>query len=314
MKSDQKKIFEDNKSNNIHKPNENIYSELGYEEHHEIPKPSLDKIKESISLAREILFPGYYSEWKEEEDMDKELEENLNDFSGIMSSEIASSLCFDCDHNNRIRCNKCEERSEEIVDHLIGKINRTRDILLKDVKAIYEFDPAAKSIDEVILSYPAIKALTNYRIAHILYEKEVPLLPRIITEIAHSETGIDIHPGANIGEGFFIDHGTGVVIGETCEIGDNVKIYQGVTLGAKTFPLDENEKPVKGIPRHPIIEKDVTIYAHATLLGRITIGDRSTIGSNVTVMEDIPSDSKIIQKLDRDDKLHQKVSKNGKDI
>lgn len=314
MNRDHKQMFDDYKPNNIHELSESIYREIGYEEHHEIPKPSLDNIKEAISLAREILFPGYYSEWKEEGEMNKELEENLGNFSGIMKSEIANSLCFDCDHKNRIKCNECEERSEEIVDHLVDKINRIRDRLLKDVKAIYEFDPAAKSIDEVILSYPAIKALTNYRIAHILYKKEVPLLPRIITEIAHSETGIDIHPGAHIGEEFFIDHGAGVVIGETCEIGDNVKIYQGVTLGAKTFPLDEDETPVKGIPRHPIIENDVTIYAHATVLGRITVGENSTIGSNVTVLEDVPSDSKIIQKVDRNDKLHQRVSKNGKDL
>jgi len=296
------------------KLNKNIYREIGYEEHHEIPKPSLKKIKKGILLFRQLLFPGYYSEWKDEEKMNEELSDNINQFSKIMLSQVSTSLCFDCDHNRLQKCDICERKAKEIISYLLQKIDVIRDKLLKDVRALYEYDPAAKSIDEVILSYPAIKSLTNYRVAHILYEKDVPLLPRVITEIAHSETGIDIHPGAEIGKEFFIDHGTGVVIGETCEIGDNVKIYQGVTLGAKTIPLDEDEKPVKGIPRHPIIENDVTIYAHATVLGRITLGENSTIGSNVTVLEDVPSDSKIIQKLDRDDKLHQKVSKNGKDV
>ncbi|MFW6196324.1 MAG: serine O-acetyltransferase EpsC [Thermoplasmatota archaeon] len=314
MKGEFKEKFDENKLDNLSKLSENIYQEIGYQEHHEIPKPSLENIKRSISLVREILFPGYYSEWKDEDEMNRELKENLFDFSKMMKSEISTALCFDCDHKNRVKCDECEKRSEEIIAYIVNEIDKTRNKLLKDVRAIYEFDPAAKSIDEVILSYPAIKALMNYRIAHTLYEKEVPLLPRIITEIAHSETGIDIHPGADIGEEFFIDHGTGVVIGETCEIGDNVKIYQVVTLGAKTFPLDKDEKPVKGFPRHPIIEDNVTIYAHATVLGRITIGEKSTIGSNVTVLEDVPSDSKIIQKLDRNDKLHQKVSKNGKDL
>ena len=138
-------------------------------------------------------------------------------------------------------------------------------------------------------------AIINHRIAHVLYECKVPLIPRIINEMAHSRTGIDIHPGASIGENFFIDHGTGVVIGETCIIGNNVKLYQGVTLGAKSFPLDEDGKPIKGIPRHPILEDNVIVYSNATILGRITIGQGATVGGNIWVTEDVPAGARIVQ-------------------
>ena len=153
--------------------------------------------------------------------------------------------------------------------------------------AAFNGDPAAKSTAEIISCYPVIKTLTNYRIAHELFKMEVPLIPRMLTEMAHSETGIDIHPGATIGEYFTIDHGTGVVIGETCVIGNNVKLYQGVTLGAKSFPLDDEGNPIKGIPRHPIIENNVVIYANATVLGRITIGDHCIVGANTWVLQDM---------------------------
>ena len=156
-----------------------------------------------------------------------------------------------------------------------------------DVEAAYNGDPAASSFGEIISCYPIIKALINYRIAHELYVIGVPLIPRMITEMAHSETGIDIHPAATIGEHFTIDHGTGVVIGATCVIGNNVKLYQGVTLGAISFPLDENGNPIKGIPRHPILEDNVIIYANATILGRITIGQNCVVGANVWVTRDM---------------------------
>ena len=161
--------------------------------------------------------------------------------------------------------------------------------------AAFNGDPAAKSYGEIIFCYPTIRALTNYRVANQLLKLGVPLIPRILSEMAHSETGIDIHPGAEIGESFTIDHGTGVVIGETCIIGKNVKLYQGVTLGAKSFPLDENGNPIKGIPRHPIVEDNVVIYAGATILGRITVGANSTIGGNLWVTNNVPSNSKLIQ-------------------
>jgi serine O-acetyltransferase len=167
--------------------------------------------------------------------------------------------------------------------------------LLSDVRAAYEGDPAATSTDETIFCYPGILAVTNQRVAHELYRLEVPLLPRMLTEQAHSVTGIDIHPGASIGERFFIDHGTGVVIGETSTIGNNVRLYQGVTLGAKSFPLDEHGNPLKGIPRHPIVEDDVVIYAGATVLGRVTVGRGSVIGGNVWVTENVPPGSKLSQ-------------------
>jgi len=168
-------------------------------------------------------------------------------------------------------------------------------MLAMDVQAAYEGDPAAKSHGETIFCYPSITAMIHYRIAHALYILDVPLIPRIITEMAHSHTGIDIHPGATISENFFIDHGTGVVIGETTIIGNNVRIYQGVTLGAKSFPLDENGNPMKGIPRHPIVEDDVIIYSGATILGRVTIGRGSVIGGNVWLTESVPPQTNVVQ-------------------
>jgi serine O-acetyltransferase len=173
--------------------------------------------------------------------------------------------------------------------------------LATDVQAAYEGDPAATSPDETIFCYPGVLAITNYRLAHELYLLDVPLIPRIVTEHAHSITGIDIHPGATIGESFFIDHGTGVVIGETCEIGSRVRLYQGVTLGAKSFPLDQNGNPIKGIKRHPVVEDDVIIYSEATILGRVTIGRGSVIGGNVWLTRDVPPGSLITQAQTRQD-------------
>jgi len=167
--------------------------------------------------------------------------------------------------------------------------------LALDVQASYEGDPAAASPDEVIFCYPGIVAITNYRLAHELHLLDVPIIPRMITEAAHSATGIDIHPGAVIGERFFIDHGTGIVIGATCIIGSRVRIYQGVTLGAKSFQLDEKGNPVRGIDRHPVVEDDVTIYSGATILGRVTIGRGSVIGGNVWLVHSVPPESRITQ-------------------
>ncbi len=168
-------------------------------------------------------------------------------------------------------------------------------MLATDVQAAYEGDPAATSHSEAILCDPGILAVTNYRLAHELHKLDVPLLPRVITEHAHSITGIDIHPGAQIGDRLFIDHGTGVVIGETAIIGRNVRVYQGVTLGAKSFPVDREGNPVKGLDRHPIVEDDVVIYAGATILGRITIGRGSVIGGNVWLTHGVPPDSRVSQ-------------------
>ncbi|HNW83478.1 MAG TPA: serine acetyltransferase, partial [bacterium] len=171
-----------------------------------------------------------------------------------------------------------------------------RRLLALDVEAAYEGDPAAINPGETIFCYPGIRMLTSYRIAHSLYKIGVPLIPRIITEMAHSETGIDIHPEARIGEKFFMDHGTGIVIGGTTIIGKNVKLYQGVTLGAKSFPKDDKGNPVKGIPRHPIVEDNVVIYSNATILGRITIGKGAVIGGNTLVMNDVPAGSRVVNR------------------
>ena len=168
--------------------------------------------------------------------------------------------------------------------------------LLMDVVATYDGDPAAKSYGEVISCYPAIKAIGNYRMAHKLIEIGAPLIPRIISELAHSETGIDIHPGAQIGDYFTIDHGTGIVIGETCIIGNHVKLYQGVTLGAKSFPVDDAGNPIKGIPRHPILQDNVIVYSTSTILGRVTIGKDAGIGANIWLMEDVAPGTQVVQR------------------
>jgi serine O-acetyltransferase len=185
----------------------------------------------------------------------------------------------------------------------LGRLPEVRRLAASDVEAAYEGDPALRSRDEAIFAYPGVFAVTNQRIAHELHLLEVPLIPRIITEHAHTVTGIDIHPGAAIGERFFIDHGTGVVVGETCRIGARVRLYQGVTLGAKSFPLDADGKPIKGIDRHPIVEDDVVIYAGATILGRNVIGQGSSIGGNVWLTTGVPPNSRITQAEIRDTKF-----------
>lgn len=180
-------------------------------------------------------------------------------------------------------------RSQEAVITILESLPGIRKLVDGDIQAAYEGDPAAKSYEEIVLSYPSIEAVSIYRIAHLIHSIGVPIIPRIMTEYAHKNTGIDIHPGAAIGENFFIDHGTGVVIGETCTIGNGVKLYQGVTLGAKSFPLDEDGKPIKGIKRHPDIEDNVVIYAGATILGGDTrIGHDSVIGGNVWLTHSVP--------------------------
>lgn len=194
-----------------------------------------------------------------------------------------------------------DARALEIVRALGAALPEVRSLLDGDALAAYHGDPAAHSVDEVLLSYPGIHAMIHHRIAHRLYVLGVPLLARLVAEIAHGATGIDIHPGAKIGPGFFIDHGTGVVIGETAEIGRNVRLYQAVTLGAKRFTVDENGNLKKGVPRHPIIEDDVVIYAGATILGRVTIGRGSSIGGNVWLTRSLPPDSRITQANTRDD-------------
>ena len=193
--------------------------------------------------------------------------------------------CADCHERDA-----CRQKAAELAHRFIRQIPRIRSMLTVDVQAAYDGDPAAKSIDEVIYCYPGFCAVTVYRIAHELHKLGVPLMPRIMSEHAHGLTGTDIHPGASIGRSFFIDHATGVVIGETTEIGDNVKIYQGVTLGALSFPKDERGRVIKGLKRHPTIEDNVTIYANATILGgKTVIGKGAVIGANTWVRASVPA-------------------------
>ena len=182
-----------------------------------------------------------------------------------------------------------DEAALAAVRRFAAALPAIRTLLDSDVLAAYQGDPAARSVDEVLLCYPGVLAMIHYRLANQLYLQGLPLLARIVAELAHAATGIDIHPGATIGAGFFIDHGTGVVIGETAVIGARVRVYQAVTLGAKRFPVDAEGKLQKGLPRHPVVEDDVVIYAGATILGRITIGKGAVIGGNVWVTQDVPA-------------------------
>jgi serine O-acetyltransferase len=213
----------------------------------------------------------------------------------VLTSQILAGLYFgkEQDGDNLLAPNL--DNAAQLAARFISRLPNLRRTLATDVEAAYNGDPAATCFGEIISCYPAIRAISNYRIAHELLLLGVPLIPRILTEMAHSETGIDIHPAAQIGPYFTIDHGTGVVIGATSIIGHHVKLYQGVTLGAKSFPLDENGNPIKGIPRHPILEDEVVVYSNATILGRITVGRGATVGGNIWVTEDVPAGARIVQ-------------------
>ncbi len=258
------------------------------------PLPSGKILKEIIGLARSIIFPGYFGNSQiNTQTIQYYIGVNTEKLFVLLAEQIHAGLCF-LNHNDDCY-EDCRNKSQQLAAEFISKLPELRRILETDVEATYNGDPAAESFGEVIFCYPAIRAVSNYRIAHELLKLGIPIIPRMITEMAHSETGIDIHPGAKIGESFTIDHGTGVVIGATAIIGNHVKLYQGVTLGAKSFPLDEHGNPIKGIPRHPIIEDDVIIYSNATILGRITIGKGATIGGNIWVTEDVPAGGKVVQ-------------------
>jgi serine O-acetyltransferase len=218
-------------------------------------------------------------------------------------SEVRLELRYHARHGAAESEQRIEPRAQEIVRSLGASLAGIRVLLDSDVLATYQGDPAAHSVDEVLLSYPGIHALIHHRIAHGLYRLGVPILARIIAELAHGETGIDIHPGATIGGGLFIDHGTGVVIGETAVIGRNVKLFQAVTLGARRPELDESGKVRRGLPRHPIIEDDVVIYSGATVLGRVTIGRGASIGGNVWLTRSVPPGARVTQANSREDKL-----------
>ncbi len=238
-----------------------------------------------------ILFPGCRAHAAiETHSIEAVLTEQLNRIASTMREQIRRTLAYETGCAN---ASDTEKRADALTGRMIEALPEIQRTLQQDILAAYEGDPAAQSAMEVVLSYPCFKAITAHRVAHILYAEGVPLIPRMLSEVAHTQTGIDIHPGARIGEAFFIDHGTGVVIGETCVIGRNVKLYQGVTLGALSFPKDEDGNPIKGIKRHPNVEDDVTIYSGASILGDITIGKGSVIGGNVWLTHSVAPYSKV---------------------
>jgi serine O-acetyltransferase len=261
--------------------------------HHEQLLPSIEKLKEVVELLRSIIFPGYFgSPVLQQRSLHHFLGVRIEKLYGLLAEQILSVQHFDTENNGSTNAAEHAAETARLFTGLLPDIRRK---LCTDVKAIYDGDPAAKNYGEIIFCYPSIRAMINYRAAHALLSLGVPLIPRIIAEMAHSETGIDIHPGAHIGDHFCIDHGTGVVIGETCIIGNHVRLYQGVTLGAKKFALDEDGNPVKNLPRHPIIEDNVVIYSNANILGRITIGKNSVIGGNVWQTVSVPPNSRVLQ-------------------
>lgn len=276
---------------------EESYRSVCHRHYPEQPMPSQETMKRIVDLVREIIFPGYFGNSPTRPgSVQYYIGVNVELLYELLRQQIYAGLCFSCvEAVDGSEINQKRNEASRLAVDFIEQLPQIRYLLSTDVEAAYLGDPAAQSQAEVIFCYPAIKAIVNYRVAHALYELNVPLIPRMITEMAHSETGIDIHPRAKIGSHFTIDHGTGVVIGATSIIGNNVKIFQGVTLGAKSFPLDEHGNPIKGIPRHPIVEDNVIIYAQATILGRITIGANSVIGGNVWITADVPPNSKVVQ-------------------
>jgi serine O-acetyltransferase len=259
---------------------------------HNKPLPSLQQLSQIVDLFRNIIFPGYYGETVSDSDtLTFHMGVNLEKLYVLLKDQVKNGLCFEASED---QCIESEILAPDIAKALINKLPELKRIVATDIKATFDSDPAAKSYGEVIFSYPTIRAVFNYRIAHELLRLGVPIIPRVLTEMAHSETGIDIHPGAKIGDYFSIDHGTGVVIGETSVIGNHVKLYQGVTLGARSFTLDEKGNPLN-IPRHPILEDNVVVYANTSILGRITIGHNSIIGGNVWLTNSVPPGSKIMQ-------------------
>jgi serine O-acetyltransferase len=265
--------------------------------------PSREAVIEVVEDLRSVIFPGYFGTADlREESLHFYIGATLEKASRTLEEQVRRAVAFS-DRHDFHGCAHCAAAARDAVAAFVGRLPGIRALAASDVEAAFEGDPALKSRDEAIFAYPGVFAVTNQRIAHELHVLGVPLIPRIITEYAHTVTGIDIHPGASIGEKFFIDHGTGVVVGETSRLGARVRLYQGVTLGAKSFPLDEHGNPIKGIDRHPIVEDDVVIYAGATILGRIVIGQGSSIGGNVWLTQSVPPNSRITQAENRDTKF-----------
>ena len=273
------------------------------------PLPSETMIADLIRLCRSLLFPGFFGGADVNGyNLEYTIGLQCEQLKAVLENQIIAGMLVGKECLSDGELNGIKDSASRISLDFISGLPELRRVLHTDVTAIYKGDPAATSTAEVIYCYPGIKAVINYRIAHELLRAGVPVIPRMITEMAHSETGIDIHPGAAIGEYFAIDHGTGVVIGETAIIGRNVKLYQGVTLGARSFPTDENDNLIKGIPRHPVIGDNVVIYSNATILGRITIGDNAVVGGNIWVTTDVAPGERLVQvkskqhtKIERDE-------------
>jgi serine O-acetyltransferase len=257
--------------------------------------PSRESLAEVIEGLKEVLYPGYFGRRNfTPENITFHIGDRIYQVYRMLSEQVYLSILHEC-RRTEGECGHCTELADRTVLEFLRRVPKVRELLAGDVQAAYDGDPAAKSLDEIIFSYPGLEAITVYRIAHELWDLGVPLLPRIMTEIAHSATGIDIHPGARIGPNFFIDHGTGVVIGETTQIGASVRMYHGVTLGAKSVPKGEKANEVRGTKRHPTIEDNVTIYPGATILGGDTvIGQGSTIGGNVWLTHSVPPNSVVM--------------------
>ncbi|MDD4968334.1 MAG: serine acetyltransferase [Paludibacter sp.] len=271
---------------------QNNLPEYKYIPRHFKPLPSLLTLHEIVELSRAIIFPGYFGEViVNPHTLEFYLGVKIERLYSLLKEQILNGLRFESTENES---DHSDSLASETALTFITRIPEIKRLISTDIKATFDGDPAANTYGEVIFCYPSIRAVFNHRIAHELLNLGVPVIPRVISELAHSETGIDIHPGAQIGEYFSIDHGTGVVIGETCIIGNHVRLYQGVTLGAIRFRMDDNGLPLN-IPRHPILEDNVVVYANANILGRITIGRDSTIGGNVWLTNSVPPGSRIMQ-------------------
>jgi serine O-acetyltransferase len=272
------------------------------------PRPSREAVHAIAKGLQSLLFPGYFESaalpprsraQSSREGLRYRLGDTLERARRELVEQVMRALCFRCAEPGRLECGKAE--AQDKVARFLDCLPGIRQALAADAQAAYRGDPAAGSPEEIIFCYPGMTAIIYHRLAHELHRLGVPLIARMIAEKAHSLTGIDIHPAASIGEGLFIDHGTGVVIGETAVIGRNVRIYQGVTLGARSFPVDADGNLIKGAPRHPVLEDDVIIYSGATVLGRITVGRGSMIGGNVWLTDSVPPGSKISQRKPRQD-------------
>ena len=290
------------------------YRESGGINH--VDRSNLPSKKTVESLSEDLLhllFPGFFSdEAVSSAELPEAAQEIIEQIAGQLEAAIAVSLRITNEVKND---DQLREEAIAITERLFSGIPAVRALLKTDVEAAYAGDPAARSLEEIVLAYPGLEAVAIQRVAHLLYREEVPLLPRMMTEWAHSRTGIDIHPGAEIGSHFFIDHGTGVVIGETCVIGDRVKLYHGVTLGARSFQKDEQGAIIKGLRRHPRVEDDVTIYPNGIILGGdTTIGARSTIGANVFLMKSIPPDTLLVRGEQIQSRLDKKSSKSKETV